>query len=98
MENKDSQLIYIVLIVIAVLGLSLVIHSYYRTTNTRDHAEESIRNAEYTCYLDGELIDGSKVDFSSYNIEVNDSKKEVYLSTKTSSSSTMVPFFIPVSR
>lgn len=98
MNNKDAQLSYIVLIVVAVLGLSLVIHSYYRTTNTRDHAEESIRNAEYSCYLDGEVVDGSKVDLSSYNIEVNDAKKEVYLSKRTSSSRTMVPIFIPISR
>lgn len=55
---------------------------------------------DYSAYLDGVLVDVSKIDINQYSVSVNHEKQEIYMSYKQPTSTTTrvhtVPIFFPM--
>lgn len=70
-----SNLFWFLLWAIGCVGFA----SYYQVQrqNLYSYAEEV--SSEYQVYLDGVLVDAENIEFSQYDIEINDEKQKIYL-------------------
>lgn len=79
--KNENVFLDALLIIVAVVGLFLIFHKYNDMQITQQNTEICVSSG-YTCYLDGEIIDGSKIDLSEYISKINDSTKEIYLARR----------------
>lgn len=90
-----NRTIYIFAAIIAsvIVSFCTILFSQIRKQDVADaHIKTSISNG-YTCYLDGEHVDGTKLDLSAYKIEINDEKEEVYITKRESGGTVFFPIF-----
>ncbi len=65
----------------------------YRQT---ENCQELVQEEGYGVYLNGERIDGEKMDFHQYSVSIDHDKKEIYLAFRgTGSTHNVMPVFFP---
>ena len=76
-----SSIFYSVVILYLIIGGCLI---WCRSKKSRDELVEIKEHIEsgYEVYLDGELIDGTKIELSKYRVTLDEEKQEVYLTKK----------------
>lgn len=74
----DSRDIVSFLLILWLVGIFGITYSdILEQENLCVYAEEV--SSEYQVYLDGVLVDAEDVDFSQYEISINDEKQKIYL-------------------
>ena len=76
-----SSIFYSVVILYLIIGGCLI---WCRSKKSRDELVEIKEHIEsgYEVYLDGELIDGTKIELSNYRVTLDEEKQKVYLIKK----------------